>query len=176
MKIQGVVFDFDGIIADSVPLWQRSEVKILASEGIFLTEKEVSKTTGMAPFDAISYWCSQAEKTSKSPSFITQELTQAVIELLKSEGQLIPGNVETLEFFKSKGFPIGIVSGSSMKHIKTILDKFDLNKYFNLVYSADFERFGKPHPGIYISACKKLRIDPLFSVAVEDSFQWFTGS
>ncbi|MBN2486404.1 MAG: HAD-IA family hydrolase [Bacteroidales bacterium] len=170
MKIQGVVFDFDGTIADTEPLWQRAELEILATEGIVLTETEVTKTKGLAPLDAVSYWCNRAGKTVKSPALLTHELTEAVINLLKTEGELMPGIIETLEFWKSKALPMGIASGSSMKHIKTILDKFDLNKYFNLIYSADFERFGKPHPGIFISACKKLKIDPLFSVAFEDSF------
>jgi HAD superfamily hydrolase (TIGR01509 family) len=170
MEIQGVVFDFDGTIVDSEPLWQKAEIAVFENEGFTISKSEIAQTKGLAHFDSVSYWYSKAGKISKSPALLTQELTQAVIELLKSEGQLIPGIIETLELWKSKGLPMGIASGSSMKHIKTILDKFDLNKYFNLVYSVDFERFGKPHPGIFISACKKLKIDPLFSVAFEDSF------
>lgn len=170
MKIQGVVFDFDGTIADSEPLWQKAEIALFEKEGLIISNSEIEQTKGLAPFDSVSYWCSKAKKPTKSPAILTQELIQAVIELLKSEGKLIPGALESLEFWKSKGLPMGIASGSSMKHIKTILDKFDLNKYFNLVYSADFERFGKPHPGIFISACKKLKIDPVNSVAFEDSF------
>lgn len=170
MNIQGVIFDFDGVIVDSEPIWQKAEREIMATEGLIISESDNLKTKGLATFEAVNYWCSQLEKTTKSPALLTQELNQSVMELLKSEGKLKKGVIEILEFWKSKGLPMGIASGSSMHHIKTILDKFDLNNFFNLVYSIDFERFGKPHPGIYISACKKLKIDPVYSVAFEDSF------
>jgi sugar-phosphatase len=170
MKIQGVIFDFDGTLVNSEPLWQRAEQALFASEGLMISEKDAPKTKGLASFEAVNYWCSQLPKTSKSPALLTQELNSSVLELLKEEGQLKKGVVELLEYLKSKNLPIGIASGSSMNHIKIILDKFKLNSYFKLIYSIDFERFGKPHPGIYISACKKLKIEPVFSVAFEDSF------
>ena len=170
MKIQGVVFDFDGTLVDSEPLWQRAERELFHSEGLEISETDILKTKGLTSFESVTFWCDQLERTTKSPALLTQELNHMVLEFLKSEGQLKTGVVEVLEFWKSKNLPIGIASGSSMHHIKSILDKFDLNRYFNLIYSIDFERFGKPHPGIYISACKKLKIDPFYSVSFEDSF------
>ncbi len=170
MKIQGVVFDFDGTIVDSEPLWKKAEIEIFKTVGLELTTRDCKKTEGLASFEAVEFWYNKIEDPQKEQALLTQELNQKALELLKEEGTLKPGVVEILEFWKDKKLPVGIASGSSMAHIKTMLDKFNLNKYFNLIYSIDFERFGKPHPGIYISACKKLKIDPLFSVSFEDSF------
>lgn len=170
MKTQGVIFDFDGLIVDSEPLWQQAEIETFKTEGLKLTPKDCTQTTGLASFEAVEFWYNKLKSPEKEKALLTQEVNQKALQLLKDEGQLQPGVKEILKFWKSKKVPIGIASGSSMAHIKTILEKYDLGKYFNLIYSIDFERFGKPHPGIYISACKKLNIDPLFSVSFEDSF------
>lgn len=170
MKIQGVVFDFDGTLVDSEPLWKKAEIEVFKSLGLELTLKDCKKTEGLATFEAVEYWFNKLETPIKEKALVTQELNQYALQLLKDESCLKPGVIEILKFWKRKKIPIGIASGSSMAHIKTLLDKFNLNNYFNLIYSIDFERYGKPHPGIYISACKKLKIDPNFSVSFEDSF------
>ena len=171
MKVEGVVFDFDGTLVDSEPLWQRAEIEVMKSVGLDITHEECNLyTKGLASFEAVEYWYKRLDAPEKEQALLTQEINNLALTFLKEEGELKPGVIEVLEFWKSMHLPIGIASGSSLAHIKSILDKFDLNKYFNLIYSIDFERFGKPHPGIYISACKKLHIDPEYSVSFEDSF------
>ncbi len=143
----------------------------MKSVGLEITHEECNMyTKGLASFEAVEYWYKRIDAPDKEQALLTQELNNLALSLLKEEGELMPGVIEVLEFWKSMYLPIGIASGSSMAHIKSIIDKFNLKKYFNLVYSMDFERFGKPHPGIYISACKKLKIDPVYSVSFEDSF------
>jgi sugar-phosphatase len=168
--IQGIVFDLDGTLIDSEPLWQEAEINILASEGLNLSREDCLKTKGLPSYQAIKFWHDKLENPVKEAALLTQELNQAVISLMKEKGELKPGVKEMLDFWKATNLPMGIASASSMAHIKTVVDKFDLGHYFNLIYSGDFEEYGKPHPGVYISACKKLNIDPVYALAVEDSF------
>lgn len=168
--IQGVIFDLDGTLIDSEPLWQEAEIEIFNNMGLKLTRQDCLKTKGLPSFETVKFWHDRMENPEKEAPLLTQELNQKIIAIMKDKGKLKPGVIELLEFIKSKKLPMGIASASSMAHIKTVVDKFDLSKYFGLIYSGDFERFGKPHPGIYISACKKLNIDPLHSLAFEDSF------
>lgn len=168
--IQGVIFDLDGTLIDSEPLWQEAEIEIFKEEGLSLNRIDCLKTKGLPSSEAVKFWHNKIENPKKEAALLTQELNQRVVTLMKDKGELKPGVIEILEFVKSKNLPMGIASASSMAHIKTVIDKFELNSYFNLIYSGDFERFGKPHPGIYISACEKLKIDPIYSLAVEDSF------
>jgi mannitol-1-/sugar-/sorbitol-6-/2-deoxyglucose-6-phosphatase len=168
--IQGIVFDLDGTLIDSEPLWQEAEISIFADQGLSLTQKDCLKTKGLPSLEAVKFWYNKIDSPTKEAALLSQELNHLVISLIKSKGELKPGVVQLLDYWKNKGLPIGIASSSSMAHIKTVVDKFELNNYFNLIYSGDFEEFGKPHPGIYISACKKLNIDPLYALAFEDSF------
>ena len=168
--IEGVIFDLDGTLVDSEPLWQEAEINIFREQGLELSREDCNKTKGLPSQEAIRYWHTRLENPTKEVALLTQELNQSVINLLRDKGELKPGTTEILDFVKSKNLPMGIASASSMAHIKTVIDKFELNNYFSLIYSGDFERFGKPHPGVYISACEKLKIDPTRSVAIEDSF------
>lgn len=170
MKIQGIIFDFDGTLIDSEPLWEEAKINLFASLGVDLSLEECRKTTGLPSYEAINYFYERIEKPGKEIALLNQELNQNVKFLMEGKGVLKEGVVELLDFCKSKDLPLGVASASSMALIKTIVDKFELKKYFNLIYSGDFERFGKPHPGVYISACKKLKIDPVYSLAFEDSF------
>lgn len=167
--IQGVIFDLDGTLIDSEPIWKEAEHDFLASHGLVLTPEDGLKTTGLPTIDHIRYWYDKIENPTQEPVSMAHDLNQKVIEMVKLKCELKPGAIELLDFWKEKGLPMGIASASSMAHIKTAIDKFELNKYFQLIYSGDFEDYGKPHPGVYISACKKLNINPLFSVAFEDS-------
>lgn len=168
--IEGVIFDLDGTIIDSEPIWKEVEKNYFASHGLILTKEDGLKTTGLPTIDTIKFWYNKIANPSIDAQCMADELNQNVIELLKIKGLLIPGIIENLEFWKAKGLPMGIASASSMQHIEAIVDRFNLNKYFSILYSADFEIYGKPHPGVYISACKNLNINPLKSVAFEDSF------
>ena len=168
--IQGIVFDLDGTLIDSEPLWQEAEMIIFAGQGLTLTHKDCLKTKGLPSSEAVKYWYNKIDNPTKEAALLTQELNQMVIKIMKEKGELKSGVMEILSFWKSKNLPMGIASASSMAHIKTVVDKFELNEYFNLIYSGDFEDYGKPHPGIYISACEKLKIDPVYSISVEDSF------
>ena len=168
--IEGVIFDLDGTIIDSEPIWKAAEQKFFAKHGLFLTDEDCQATTGLPTIDAIRYWYDKLKNPSLDPLAMANELSQNVMDILKDQGELMPGIIENLEFWKSKGLPMGIASASSMPHIETVVERFNLDKYFSILYSADFELYGKPHPGVYISACKNLNINPVKSVAFEDSF------
>ncbi|QQS51882.1 MAG: HAD-IA family hydrolase [Bacteroidota bacterium] len=168
--IQGILFDLDGTLVNSEPLWQEAEIEVFKEQGLNLTHADCQQTKGLPSVEAVKHWYDKISHPTKEIGLITQELNQRVISLLKEKGELKEGAMEILDFFNHKKLPLGIASASSMAHIRSVTDKFNLNKYFKLIYSGDFERYGKPHPGIFISACKKLKIDPIFSLAFEDSF------
>ena len=168
--IQGIIFDLDGTLIDSEPLWEEAQLSVFSEMGVTFEHDDYIAAKGLPTHDAVKLWYDKIENPGKEPALIVQEINQRVINIIKDKGKLKAGVPDLLEYWKSKRLPMGIASASSMAHIKTVVDKYNLNDYFGLIYSGDFERFGKPHPGIYISACKKLKIDPLKSVAIEDSF------
>jgi sugar-phosphatase len=78
--------------------------------------------------------------------------------------------MEILEFFKNKSLRLALASSSPMLLIDTFLEKFHLQKYFEVKHSAEFEEYGKPHPGVYINTARMLNVHPSACLAFEDSF------
>lgn len=65
---------------------------------------------------------------------------------------------------------MAIASSSSYKIIQAVTDKLNIAQYFNIIHSAEEERYGKPHPGIFISAAHKLGVDTARCIVIEDSY------
>lgn len=170
MKLEGVIFDLDGTLVDSEPIWQQAKIGVFEELGVHITADDCKKTAGLPSFETINLWYARVQNPKYDIAQLTQELNNRVLKLLTEESELKEGVVEVLDFWKSKKLPLGLASASSMEHITTLLKRFHIDTYFELIYSGDFERFGKPHPGIYMSACKKLKVNPVYSVAFEDSF------
>jgi len=80
------------------------------------------------------------------------------------------GVYEILKFMKGKNVKLAIASSSQLILIKTVVQKFGIEKYFDELYSAEMEEYGKPHPGVYITTAKVLDVAPERCVALEDSF------
>ena len=100
---------------------------------------------------------------------ITSAIIKELIGLIKEKGELMVGVKESLDFVRSKNVKIALASSSSYEIINTVLEKFGLMKEFEVIYSAQEEEYGKPHPAVYISAAKRLNVAPVECLAIEDS-------
>jgi HAD superfamily hydrolase (TIGR01509 family) len=68
-----------------------------------------------------------------------------------------------------EGLPLAIASSSSESIIKAVLDRLGIQDHFSVIYSAEHEPYGKPHPGVYLTTAKKLGVKPTECLAFEDS-------
>jgi sugar-phosphatase len=168
--IEGVIFDLDGTLVDSEPLWQEAEINIFAKEGLQLTREDCMQTKGLQPYEAVKHWYRKMINPGKSVGDLTIELCESVFSLFAEKGRLKDGAREILEFWYNKKIPVAIASASSVKLIEAVVQNFDLGKYFRVLYSGDFENYGKPHPGIFISTAQHMKVDPVFTIVFEDSF------
>ena len=80
-----------------------------------------------------------------------------------------PGLLACLDFFKATGLPIAVASSSPMRLIEAAVFGLGLGEYFTATYSAQHEPYGKPHPGVYITAASGLGVAPTKCLALEDS-------
>ncbi len=168
--IQGVIFDLDGTLIDSEPLWQEAEITTFASVGLELTRADCMQTKGLQPFEAVKHWHRKLINPKRNVEELAVELCERVKELFEKKLLMKEGVIEILEFWKEKKIPMAIASASSMNIIESVVKTFNLDQYFSLIYSGDFEKFGKPHPGIFITTAERMKVDPVFTVVFEDSF------
>lgn len=168
--IKAVIFDFDGIIVDSEPLWVEVEHEIFASVGIRLTPDMCKQTTGLNTQDTIRYWHNLYPWTEKTQFQLYKEIIERMQAMMLDRVEVMEGFLDVLQFFVERKIPLGIASASPLKLITTALKRFHLFEYFKTISSGENEEFGKPHPVIYLSASAKIGVPPNHCLAFEDSF------
>lgn len=168
--VKAVIFDMDGLIIDSEPLWQEAEISVFKSIKINLIKEDCMKVMGMRTDEVVDYWFRRFPWEGPSKAEVTSGIIRELIGLIKEKGELMEGVRESIAFVKSKDLKTALASSSSYEIINTVLEKFGLMKEFEVIYSAQDEEYGKPHPAVYISAAKRLNVAPVECLAIEDSF------
>jgi sugar-phosphatase len=168
--IKAIIFDFDGIIIDSEPLWVEAEMAVFKSVGVELSPIMCRQTTGLNTQDTIQYWFNVYRWTGKSTFQVYKEIMETMQNLILERADLKEGFLDVLQLFVDKKIPVSVASSSPLKLITTALKKFHLFEFFKVISSAENEEHGKPHPALYLGAARKLGIDPVNCLAFEDSF------
>ncbi len=168
-NFDGVIYDMDGVLTDSEPLWKIAMEDVFKSLGCPLTKEDFQRTVGLRIDEVISYWYQVSPWPDASPKEVENAIVQRMIELLTEHATPLPGVEASLEFFASKGLKIGLATSSYQVLIDCILDTLQIRHFFQTVHSAEYELFGKPHPAVYLTAAKNLGLDPRRCLVIEDS-------
>lgn len=166
--IEAVIFDMDGLLIDSEPLWQKAEILIFKRVNIALTRELCLQTKGLRIDEVVDYWFVRYPWTNLTKQEVENLIVAQVIELIQLQGKPLAGVNYAVSFFRQK-VKIALASSSSLPIIQAALQKLDLTDVFTEVYSAESETWGKPHPGVYLTTANKLQVAPQNCLALEDS-------
>ena len=158
----------DGLLIDSEILWHKAEVEIFGQLGVPMSHKEDRSTKGMYVAEVVEYWFERYPWPGPGLEDVSNLLLERVGELVEREGRLLPGAVRSLDLTSVRG-PIALASSTPLTLIYRCLDHFGLRGRFQSVHSAEFEPYGKPHPGVFLSAAASLDVAALDCLVIEDS-------
>jgi len=164
-----VIFDMDGLLIDSEPLWRRAEIEVLGGLGVHLTETDCMRTTGLRIDEVVAFWQRERPWAGPPVEAVAARIVSRVIELVRAEGELLPGATEVLERLGAHGLALGLASSSPKRLIDAVLACFGLGDRFVAVCSAEGEARGKPDPAVYLHTAARLGHDPRRCMAIEDS-------
>ena len=168
--IKAAIFDMDGILIDSEPLWQEAESKVFATVGVHLTREMCMETMGIRVDEVVKFRYDQHESHNKSLQQVEDEILAELQHLIRQHGQPAPGVHHILDFFKARQLRLALASSSHFSVISAVLDCLALTDTFEVVHSGEAEEYGKPHPAIYLTTLEKLELKPAEAIAIEDSF------
>lgn len=164
-----VIYDMDGLLIDSEPFWRQAEIKVFASVGLHLTEDDCRATTGFRFDEVVEHWWHQKPWSGKTKTQIHDEVLDEMENAITHHAQPMSGVVESLEFFKNQNCRIALASSSAMRLIKATVQKLNIESYFELLVSAEHERYGKPHPAVFLRTAETLGVSPQNCLVLEDS-------
>lgn len=158
----------DGLLLDSEILWHKAEVEIFGSLGVPLSDAMGRSTKGMYVNQVVQYWFAQYPWSGPSETEVVDMLLARVGDLVESEGRLLPGAERALDLTGERG-PLALASSTPTALIVRCLKHFGLVDRFAAIHSAEFEPYGKPHPGVFLSAALSLGFAPPACLVLEDS-------
>ena len=167
---KAIIFDMDGVVVNSEHLWAQAEYEVFTALGVEVTHELAVITKSMTTIAVASFWYERFPWENTTLQEVEELVISRVIALIEAEHCEIAGIKLFLMQLKAKGYKIGLATNSPYRIIPAVLEKAGIADYFDTIASAEFEPHGKPHPGIYLSASKKLNIDPQYCIAIEDSY------
>ncbi|EEI3458467.1 hexitol phosphatase HxpB [Salmonella enterica subsp. salamae] len=169
-QILAAIFDMDGLLIDSEPLWDRAELDVMASLGVDITRRhELPDTLGLRIDMVVDLWFAQQPWSGPDRQEVTNRVIARAITLIEETSPLLPGVRETVALCKAQGLLVGLASASPLYMLEKVLTMFELRDSFDALASAEKLPYSKPHPQVYLDCAAKLGVDPLTCVALEDS-------
>jgi HAD superfamily hydrolase (TIGR01509 family) len=166
-KLQGVLFDMDGLIVDSEPLWFEVECAVMARLGGQWSEADQQALIGGSLPRTVSYLLERAAQPA-GPDEIGRWLVEGMTALLMSRTlTMLPGAGELLAEVREAGIPHALVTSSERPVMDAVL--LQLGITFSATVCADDVTRSKPNPEPYLRAASLLGADPRHCVALEDS-------
>ena len=176
-QIRAAIFDMDGLLIDSEPLWDRGEHEVLSELGVDFTRRhELPDTRGLRIDLVVDLWFGQQPWTGPDRATVVERIISRVLSLVEETRPLLPGVREAVALCKAQGLKVGLASASPLYMLEKVLTMFDLRDQFDALASADKLDYSKPHPQVYLNCAAQLGVSPLNCVALEDSVNGMIAS
>lgn len=169
MSAGSVIFDMDGLLINSEPYWEEAGKETLQQYGAALSSADFFSTTGLRTREWIDWWFSYFHIDK---SFINEAIASIIdkgINKIKDKAEPMPGAGYIINYFKKKGFKIGLATSSPEALIHVVTEKLNITNELDAWASAEKLSHGKPHPEVYLHCARLLGVSPVGCICFEDS-------
>jgi len=165
--IKAVIFDLDGLLVDSEPLWTEARNKVLGEFGVGYDEEDKRLLMGRDYRVGLEYLINRYKLVVSVHDLAIKE--QKILEgLFKKKLKLMPGAKELINEVDNSELKKAIATSSPRSRLESALNKLNL-KGFSVIVTGDDIVHGKPDPEIFLKAAQKLWVDPASCLVLEDS-------
>lgn len=169
IDIQAIIYDMDGVLINSEPLWRKAMIQSFEEIGIPFTDDDCRLTTGMRFIEVAKFWMHRFNRHDISVNEFNDLVLSRLENLIETEGAPMPGVMESLKYHREKGYKIALGTSSAHRLVDAVLNRLKIRDYFHVICSAEYMEYGKPHPQIFLECASQLEIMPGFCMVIEDS-------
>ncbi len=170
MQLNTVIFDMDGLLIDSEPLWNEAADEVFSFYGKKLTANEYATTVGLRTSEFVAWWLKDYKFDDAELERAANQIIKLVIEKVRQRGKALPGVPYIFDFFHQRHFKIGLATSSPLVLADSVIELLNIRHYLRAITSAENLAYGKPHPQVFMNCAEELSSSPLECVCFEDSF------
>jgi HAD superfamily hydrolase (TIGR01509 family) len=165
---RAIIFDLDGVMADSEPWWNEIDATLLAEYGVNYRGEYHRDVLGISYRLAVEFY-----KKTFNLSIPAEEMMrrrgEIAVDFFANKIGLFPSTREVLEELQQMNLRLAVATSSVSASARPFLDRHNLTPLFDVIVTGDEVEHGKPQPDIYLRAAEKLRVAPDACLVIEDS-------
>lgn len=166
--IRAVLFDFDGVLADSEPLQKAAWHSYVARYGKVLDAAVIDRMFGLRLVESAALVHSELG-LDPSPAQVMRERDAIFLASLPGVLQPMPGAIQTVAAVRQLGLRAGLATSGHRQYLDLALRELGLTNAFDTIVTGDMVARGKPEPDVFLCAAERLGVAPAECVVVEDA-------
>ncbi len=167
-SFSAIIFDLDGILADSEPCWDKIDAALLAEYGVTYLGEHHREVLGINYRLAIEFY-QRTFGIAASAEAMMRRRGEIATEFFAEKIDLFPSARDTLETLKEAGLKLAVGTSSVGSSARPFLQRHNIAKFFDTVVTGEEVEHGKPAPDIYLRVAEKMGVAPDRCLVVEDS-------
>lgn len=166
---KAVLFDMDGVLVDSYDAHLESWLAMAQEQGQSFTRADFDLVFGRTSFEIIAELWKGAKLSREEMAQMDDRKEALFREILKGKFPAMPGAKELIVSLDEAGFQLAVGSSGPPENIEFVLNKLGVKNYFGAIVTGKDVTRGKPDPEVFLTAAKKVGVDPSRCVVVEDA-------
>jgi len=167
-SLRAVIFDLDGVLADSEPWWSEIDAKLLAEYGVVYRGEYHRNVLGVSYRIAVEFY-KQAFALSAPAEELMRRRVEIATEFFANRVGLFPSAKAVLEQLRQMKLRLAVATSSVAASARPFLERHALTTLFNVIVTGEEIERGKPYPDIYLRAAEKLELPGSACLVVEDA-------
>ena len=166
--LSAVIFDLDGVLADSETWWSQIDAKLLADYGVTYHGEHHQNVVGISYRLAVEFYKKAFDLTALTEEMMRRR-GEIATEFFANRVGLFPGVKEVLEELRLMKLHLAVATSSVGTSARPFLNRHELTNFFEVIVTGEEVEHGKPAPDIYLCAAEKLGVSADACLVVEDA-------
>lgn len=167
--IKGAIFDMDGTLLDSMPVWHRLTQNYLKQFNVHITDEDFAACEGFSQPEVADYFLKQYPELPLTRETMLDGMDELIVSRYESMAKPKDGVIEFLERMRKQGVKMAVATLTARRHAEKALRDRDMMQYFEFMLTIEDVGVSKYEPDIYLEAASRLGLAPADCMVFEDA-------
>ena len=168
-EFKGAIFDMDGTLLDSMPVWKRLTAGYLEQFGVHITQQEYAATEGLSQPEVAQFFIDRYPALPMDAQGLMDGMDELITARYASIAKPRAGVIPFLEGLRRRGVKMAVATLTARRHAEKALRDLDMMQYFDFMLTIEDVGVPKWKPDIYLISAERLGVTPDTCAVFEDA-------